>query len=161
MQIFGVGLGELVFIFLIAVIILGPEGMVKTAGTLGKTIRKVIHSPIWTTLMTTQRELREVPTRIVREAGLEEDLKDIQKTSKEIRNMRIDDTTLNKLVPPKKSEPVAVKAAPTVATAAKSVSSEAETKAADKPLDAETHPAPTEEVAKVEPPVAEPPTQTE
>lgn len=107
MNIFGVGIGELVFIFLIAIIILGPDGMVKTAATLGKSLRKIIHSPIWATLMNTQRELRDVPTRIVREAGMEEDLKELRKTSQEIRNFRLDDKTLEKLTTPTKSEPVA------------------------------------------------------
>jgi sec-independent protein translocase protein TatB len=109
MEIFGVGIGELVFIFLIAIIILGPNGMVKTASTLGKGIRKIIHSPLWASLMDTQRELREVPTRIVREAGLDEDLKELRKTSQEIRNFRMDEATLDKMTAPKKSEPAAAK----------------------------------------------------
>ncbi|MEN6410403.1 MAG: twin-arginine translocase TatA/TatE family subunit [Anaerolineaceae bacterium] len=112
MNIFGIGIGELVFILLIALIILGPDGMVKTAASAGKAIRKLIHSPIWATLMSTQKELRDVPTRIVREAGLDEDLKELRKTGQEIRNFTLDDAALDKLTAQKESKPVASASSP-------------------------------------------------
>ncbi len=93
MEIFGVGLGEFVFILVIAVIILGPDGMVKAAHTLGVTARKVIHSPVWSMLMSTQKEIREIPTRLVREAGLEEDLKELQKANKEVKSFSLNQYT--------------------------------------------------------------------
>ena len=89
MEIFGVGILEIVLILVIAVIVLGPEGMVKSAQSIGKFMRKVIKSPIWAQLMDTQRELRDMPTRLVREAGLEEDIKELKKTQQELRNMDI------------------------------------------------------------------------
>ena len=89
MDIFGVGILEIVFILVIAVIVLGPEGMVKSAHSIGKFLRKVIKSPIWAQLMDTQRELREMPTRLVREAGLEEDIRELKKTSQDLRNVDI------------------------------------------------------------------------
>ncbi len=89
MEIFGVGILEVVLILVIAVIVLGPEGMVKSAQAIGKFMRKVIKSPIWAQLMDTQRELRDMPTRLVREAGLEEDIKELKKTQQELRNVDI------------------------------------------------------------------------
>lgn len=89
MEIFGVGILEVVLILVIAVIVLGPEGMVKAAQSIGRFMRKVIKSPIWTQLMDTQRELRDMPTRLVREAGLEEDIKELKKTQQELRNVDI------------------------------------------------------------------------
>ncbi|MHB0987973.1 MAG: hypothetical protein ACYC3P_04810 [Bellilinea sp.] len=80
---------EVVLILVIAVIVLGPEGMVKSAQSIGKFMRKVIKSPIWAQLMDTQREIREMPTRLVREAGLEEDIKELKKTQQELRNVDI------------------------------------------------------------------------
>ena len=145
MNIFGVGIGELVFIFLIAIIILGPDGMVKTAATLGKSLRKIIHSPIWATLMNTQRELRDVPTRIVREAGMEEDLKELRKTSQEIRNFRLDDKTLEKITTPKKSEPVAPAAYPKTPPTSEQTKEESQVEA-----DAESQPAETTNTIKPE-----------
>ncbi|MFZ3079044.1 MAG: Sec-independent protein translocase subunit TatA/TatB [Bellilinea sp.] len=89
MEIFGVGILEVILILVIAVIVLGPEGMVKAAQSIGRFMRKVIKSPIWAQLMDTQRELRDMPTRLVREAGLEEDIKELKKTQQELRNVDI------------------------------------------------------------------------
>ncbi len=85
MKILNIGIPELIFILIIALIVLGPDGIVKTARTLGKTIRKIIRSPIWSMMLDTQRELREMPTKLVREAGLEEDLAELRKTSREVK----------------------------------------------------------------------------
>jgi len=89
MEIFGVGILEVILILVIAIIVLGPEGMVKTARSAGVWIRKIIKSPIWSQLMDTQRELRQMPTRLVREAGLEEDIKELKKTQQQLRNLDI------------------------------------------------------------------------
>lgn len=85
MEIFNIGILEIVLILVIAVIVLGPDGMVKSAQSMGRFLRKIIKSPIWAQLMDTQRELRDMPTRLVREAGLEEDLKELKKTSMEVK----------------------------------------------------------------------------
>lgn len=101
MEIFGVGILELILILVIAVIVLGPEGMVKTARSFGVWLRKLIKSPIWAQLMDTQRELRDMPTRLVREAGLEEDIKELKRTSQDVRNLNIRATAAaaaNKLI---------------------------------------------------------------
>jgi sec-independent protein translocase protein TatB len=87
MKLFNIGILELIFILVIALIFLGPDGIVKTARSLGRTIRKIIRSPIWSMMIDTQRELREVPTKLVREAGLEEDLAEIRKTSQELKKV--------------------------------------------------------------------------
>lgn len=85
MEIFNIGILEIVLILVIAVIVLGPDGMVKSAQSMGRFLRKIIKSPIWAQLMDTQRELRDMPTRLVREAGLEEDIKELKKTSQDIK----------------------------------------------------------------------------
>ncbi len=84
MKFLNIGVLELLLILVLALIVLGPDGIVKTARTLGRTIRKIIRSPIWSMMVDTQRELREMPTKLVREAGLEEDLAEIRKTSREL-----------------------------------------------------------------------------
>jgi len=89
MEIFGVGILEVILVLVIAIIVLGPEGMVKTARSAGVWIRKIIKSPIWSQLMDTQRELRQMPTRLVREAGLEEDIKELKKTQQQLRNLDV------------------------------------------------------------------------
>ncbi len=87
MQIFGVGILEIIFILIIALIVLGPEGMVKTGYSIGRMIRKIIRSPVWRMMMDTQRDLRDIPTRLVREAGLEEDLEEFKKSQREVSRL--------------------------------------------------------------------------
>ncbi len=70
MELFGVGPLELLFILIIALIVLGPRDMVKAGNTLGRLMRRTILSPTW---MKIQREIRNLPYQMMREAGLEED----------------------------------------------------------------------------------------
>lgn len=72
MEIFNVGIPELLLILTLMLILLGPEGMATTARNLAKSIRKFLHSPLWADMVKTQREIRDIPTRLVREAGYEE-----------------------------------------------------------------------------------------
>ncbi len=75
---------ELVFIFIIALLFMGPERMTTTARSLGKWFYRMVRSPLWISVMDTSRELRDLPTKIVREAGLEESLKEIKELNREI-----------------------------------------------------------------------------
>lgn len=97
MKLFNIGIPELIFILVIALIVLGPDGIVKTARSLGRTVRKIIRSPIWSMMIDTQRELREMPTKLVREAGLEEDLAEIRKTTQELKKVN---TSVGQIIPP-------------------------------------------------------------
>jgi Sec-independent protein translocase protein TatA len=83
MDILGIGPLELLFIAVIAVIVLGPKGMVKGAREAGKAIRKVVRSPIWRDVVDTSREIREFPRKIAREAGIEQDLEDLRRSTRE------------------------------------------------------------------------------
>lgn len=87
MSVFGIGPMELVFIIIIMILVLGPKNMVTTAQKLGSTLRKIVKSPMWATVMDTSREIREIPTRLIREAGIEEDLKNIKTTTDSIKNV--------------------------------------------------------------------------
>jgi Sec-independent protein translocase protein TatA len=72
MEILGIGPLELFFILLIALIILGPGDMVKAGKTLGRFLRKIITSPEWRTIQKASRELKYLPNRLIREAGMED-----------------------------------------------------------------------------------------
>lgn len=74
MEFLGIGPLELLFIVLIALIILGPQDMVKAGNTIGRLLRKTILSPTWLNI---QRKVRTLPYELMREAGLE-DLKDLR-----------------------------------------------------------------------------------
>ena len=78
MQFLGIGPLEFLLIFVIAIVVLGPQGMVKAAREAGKLIRQIVRSPIWHEVMDTSREIRDIPRKIVKEAGIEEDLKELQ-----------------------------------------------------------------------------------
>lgn len=87
MSLFGIGPMELVFILIIMILVLGPKNMVTSAQKLGVTLRKIVKSPFWATVMDTSREIREIPTRLIREAGMEEDIKNIKSTTDSIKNV--------------------------------------------------------------------------
>lgn len=78
MEVLGVGLPELAFIVLIALILLGPKDMVAAGRTLGRALRKFITSPAWQVMRHTGEEIQKLPTKLMREAGLEE-LQGLQK----------------------------------------------------------------------------------
>lgn len=84
MEILGIGPLEFFFILIIALIVLGPKDMVKAGRTIGKFMRSVITSPTWRAVTQTSNELRRLPTRLMREAGLEDSIKEIRDTTQSI-----------------------------------------------------------------------------
>jgi hypothetical protein len=61
--------------------------MVKAGRTIGRFLRNVVTSPNWRTLQQASREIRTLPNRLMREAGLEEiqaDIKEFKEFPKEI-----------------------------------------------------------------------------
>jgi len=105
MSFFGIGPMELIFILIIMVLVLGPKNMVESAKKFGVTLRKLVKSPFWTTVMDTSREIREIPTRLIREAGIEEDLKNLKSTTDSIKNVGNVSVPLNPLKTNKTSTP--------------------------------------------------------
>jgi Sec-independent protein translocase protein TatA len=86
MEFLGIGPLELFFIILIALIVLGPKDMVKAGRTLGRFLRTLVTSPTWRSIQQTSRELRYLPNRLMREAGLE----DLKKDLPEMQTIRKD-----------------------------------------------------------------------
>ncbi len=82
MEFLGIGPGELLFIVIIALIILGPRDMQKAGRTLGKWMRRVVTSDGWRLFQQTSREIQTLPNRLMREAALDE-LKEMQKDIKQ------------------------------------------------------------------------------
>lgn len=83
MDILGIGPLELIFILIIALIVLGPSDMVKAGRTIGKYLRRIVTSPTWRAVTKTSSELRTLPNKLIREAGLEDDLKEIEEVAKQ------------------------------------------------------------------------------
>ena len=84
MEILGIGPQELIFIVIIALIVLGPKDMQKAGRTIGQWLNKVVKSDGWKAFQQTSRELRNLPTTLMREANvdLKEAEKDIRKSMK-------------------------------------------------------------------------------
>jgi Sec-independent protein translocase protein TatA len=72
MSFLGVGPLELLFIVIIAIIIVGPRDITKTARTLGRTINRIYRSELWRTLTETGHAIRDLPNRLAKEARLED-----------------------------------------------------------------------------------------
>ncbi len=72
MDFLGIGPLELLFIFIIVLIVLGPRDMVKTGQVIGRNLRRLMSSPTWRLIQDTSREIRHLPNRLARQAGLDE-----------------------------------------------------------------------------------------
>lgn len=77
MEILGIGPFELLLIIIIALIVLGPEEMVKVGSTVGNFIRKVRNSDTWQGFQRMSRALRTLPDDLAKQSGLDELRKEI------------------------------------------------------------------------------------
>jgi len=82
MEILGVGMPELVFVLIIAILLLGPKDMEKAGRTIGKWLRAVVTSDGWKIFQQTSRELRTLPNKLMREANEE-----LNQIGKELNNV--------------------------------------------------------------------------
>jgi Sec-independent protein translocase protein TatA len=69
MEILGVGIPELIFVVIIALLVLGPKDMQKTGKMIGKWLRDLTRSEGWKIFQQTSREIRTLPTKLIREAN--------------------------------------------------------------------------------------------
>ena len=81
MDILGIGPLELVFILIIILIVMGPRDIVKSSRTVGKFLRQVMTHPTFRLVQDTSREIRNLPYRLAREAGVEDLQKDLEQYS--------------------------------------------------------------------------------
>ena len=72
MEILGIGPVEFLFIVIIALILMGPKEMEKAGRTLGRWLNRVVKSDTWQTMRETSKEIRGLPTRLMRDANLDE-----------------------------------------------------------------------------------------
>ena len=72
MNIFGIGPLEIIFILIIGILVLGPEGMVEAGKKLGRWMRSIIRSTWWQNIRQGINDIQYLPQRLIREAELEE-----------------------------------------------------------------------------------------
>ncbi len=85
MEVLGIGPLELFFILIIALIVLGPKDMVKAGKTLGGLLRRLVKSPVWAAMQQTSREIRTLPNKLMRDAGLEESIAEVQQIGRDFK----------------------------------------------------------------------------
>jgi len=93
MEILGIGPLELLFILLIALIVLGPSDMVKTGRMIGRFLNKLVRSPTWKTIQKATQEIKQLPTTLMREANLEEAIKDIPSPQEILKDAKMDEVS--------------------------------------------------------------------
>lgn len=100
MEILGIGMPELIFVIIIALIVLGPRDMQKAGRTIGKFLRNLITSDGWKIFQQTSRELRTLPNKLMREANDE-----VQKINKDIAKDLNPATPASPSITPPRSQP--------------------------------------------------------
>jgi Sec-independent protein translocase protein TatA len=107
MDFLGIGPLELVFVLIIALIIFGPNDIVRAARTLGKFMRNVVTSDGWKAFQQAQKGMKDLPTTLMREAGMEDEdllemtgMKNLRETTQDFENQISPWTT-----PPAKPRP--------------------------------------------------------
>jgi sec-independent protein translocase protein TatB len=115
MDFFGIGVLELFFIVLIALIVLGPKDMVKAGRTMGAFLRKLMLSPGF---MEAQRWVRNLPAQLMREAGIDEIQNELRQEAARIKQ----ETTVSIDMPNPKLEPANTIAKPASTQGAASAS---------------------------------------
>ena len=86
MEIFNIGPLELIIILVLALIVFGPERMVKYARESALWIRKIVRSPFWRDLVSTTEEIKSIPRQLVKEADLDDSIREIKQLNTEIRS---------------------------------------------------------------------------
>ena len=87
MDLLGVGPLELVFILLIVFLILGPNDLAATGKKVGRFLSTVRKSEFWRGVTQVTKEMRDLPTTLMREAELEDAKKEIEKDLQDVRNI--------------------------------------------------------------------------
>jgi Sec-independent protein translocase protein TatA len=87
MDILGIGPLELIFILLLALIIFGPKDIIKASQSAGRFLRKMITSPGWRAVQQTSKDLRNLPNKLMREAGMDDIEKELKEDVKDLKEM--------------------------------------------------------------------------
>jgi Sec-independent protein translocase protein TatA len=115
MEFLGIGPLELLIIILIGLIVLGPKDIVKAGQSTGRFLRKIVTSPYWSSFQRTSREIKNLPNRLIREAGLEEINKDLSQFTDEVNTIGKDVSSLKRnawKLPPDTDQPHKINTSP-------------------------------------------------
>ncbi len=122
MEILGVGLPELLFVVILALVLLGPKDMAETGRLLGRWLNRFVKSDGYKVFTQTTKELTGLPTRLMREANLEDAKENLQAYDEDVRKklsgriqpprkQNMDESDLF-ITTPEETQPPAEKSAP-------------------------------------------------
>jgi Sec-independent protein translocase protein TatA len=72
MKFLGIGPIELIVIIFIAVLVLGPEGILNSSRKIGKTIRDIKTSELWKAVQNSKESITKMSNELVEESGVAE-----------------------------------------------------------------------------------------
>jgi len=87
MDLLGVGPLELILVFLIIFLVLGPEDLAATGKKIGRFLSTVRKSEVWKGVNEVSKEIRTLPTTLMREAELEDAKKEIEKEFDQVKHI--------------------------------------------------------------------------
>ena len=93
MEILNIGPLELLVILVLAVLMFGPDDLVNFAHKTGRWIYNLRKSELWQEIVGTSKEIQELPQKIMKDAELEETMKEIDALN---RSMLKSDLSENK-----------------------------------------------------------------
>ena len=91
MDFLGIGPLELLLVLIIVILVFGPEDLAKAGKTIGRFLNKFIRSDGWRAIRDVNREMRDLPNRLVKEAELEDSMKELADLPKQIENELAED----------------------------------------------------------------------
>lgn len=87
MKFLNVGILELLLILLLALIVLGPRKAIQAAGDVGSWIKKLVSSDFWREIVTTSREINELPKKLMDEAELQKTIEELNRSTTEVNSV--------------------------------------------------------------------------
>jgi len=87
MDLLGVGPLELALILLIVFLVIGPNDLAATGKKMGRFLSTIKKSEFWKGVSQISKEVRTLPTTLMREAELEDFKKEMEKDANSIKNL--------------------------------------------------------------------------
>ena len=112
MKIFNVGAPELILIILLALVVFGPKRLVQVMRDVGKWLRSISKSPLLRDFLRTTEDIRNMPNELLRESGLEQDIREVQRAAQEAA--RIDEIDAERAIQIETDETPAEEDAPSI-----------------------------------------------
>ncbi len=82
MEIFNIGALEFLFILLLAFIVLGPKKAVEMAQKVGQWVRNFVKSPFWKDIVSTSKDIKDIPRKIMDDAEIQNTIDEIERSTK-------------------------------------------------------------------------------